>query len=227
MIVTVKGEHLRLMAEKVLMWEEARLIVVADLHLGKAASLQARGVPVPEVVVMDLQKIARVIERERPARVLFLGDWIHATDAWSPVLEDALQVFFASYPQVRFELVIGNHERGSLPRLARLPLRPYFENLQEGPFLFEHGHEKAPPSLQGLFVLRGHWHPVVEMRHGSTHLRLPCFWQTAGSLTLPSFGELTGGHPVRPGSGDRIYAVAGTEVVELPRKRVLPFHDQR
>ena len=33
---------------------------------------------------------------------------------------------------------------------------------------------------------------------------------------LPAFGEFTGGHVLRPSPGDRLFAVAGDRVCELP-----------
>jgi uncharacterized protein len=50
-------------------------------------------------------------------------------------------------------------------------------------------------------------------------LRLPCYWFGAEVGVLPAYGHFTGMHPIEPAVGDRIYAVAGDEVVAVPTPR--------
>ena len=67
------------------------------------------------------------------------------------------------------------------------------------------------------FVVAGHLHPCVSV-HGRARerLRLPCFHLGAQVLVLPAFGSFTGMHPVRHIDGDRVFAIAGDAVHEVP-----------
>jgi metallophosphoesterase superfamily enzyme len=47
-------------------------------------------------------------------------------------------------------------------------------------------------------------------------LRLPCFWQRDGLLTLPAFGEFTGGASIERETGDRVLAIAEQRLFEIP-----------
>lgn len=217
--IEIRGETLHLLPAKALYFPKRRLIGLADVHLGKAASLQSQGLPVPELAAMDLARIAELIEAYDPERVALIGDWIHAPTAWTRLLDTLLGEFFAAYPKVRFQLIVGNHERGSIERLKRAPLEIFQEEMREGPFVLSHGHEPVKP---GEFAIQGHIHPVVTIRRGPLHLRLPVFWWQSDSLTLPSFGELTGGYEIRPAARDRIFGVAGAELLEIPVKPASP-----
>jgi len=68
----------------------------------------------------------------------------------------------------------------------------------------------------GRPVLAGHVHPVVRPRSRcGTSLRCPAFIFGPSVGLLPSFGSMTGGHPVRPRPGDRVFAVGPDAVVEI------------
>ncbi|MBC7753171.1 MAG: DEAD/DEAH box helicase, partial [Moraxellaceae bacterium] len=47
MRLNLRGETLELLPEKAFLWVEKAMLVLSDLHLGKADSLQAQGVPIP------------------------------------------------------------------------------------------------------------------------------------------------------------------------------------
>ena len=47
------GEPLHLLPERALWWPAARVLFVADLHLGKAATYRALGQPVPAAALQS------------------------------------------------------------------------------------------------------------------------------------------------------------------------------
>ena len=53
---------------------------------------------------------------------------------------------------------------------------------------------------------------------GRQRERLPCFWLSGGGAVLPAFGDFTGLADVSPTEGDRVFVIAGTEVVEPARQ---------
>ena len=65
-----------------LFWAEQNLLVVSDLHLEKGSSFAARGVLLPPYdTVATLSRLAAVIARHDPRRVIALGDSFHDRDA--------------------------------------------------------------------------------------------------------------------------------------------------
>lgn len=82
MKLSLAGESVELMAEKALWWPAARTLFIADLHLGKAASFRALGQPVPSGTTQDnLDRLSALIDRHAAARLVFLGDFLHAAAA--------------------------------------------------------------------------------------------------------------------------------------------------
>ena len=65
--VNVAGETLWLLPERALWWPAQRVLWVADLHLGKAATYRALGQPVPSgTTLVNLQRLSQLIaQRER------------------------------------------------------------------------------------------------------------------------------------------------------------------
>ena len=70
-------------------------------------------------------------------------------------------------------------------------------------------------------MVAGHLHPCVRL-YGAANdsVRLPCFWQRDDLLTLPAFGEFTGGSPIAREAGDRVLAVADDRLIEIPSSDV-------
>ena len=83
----------------------------------------------------------------------------------------------------------------------------------EGPFALAH----HPIPVEGHYVLAGHIHPCVTVRgrgRGNRE-RLACFWFGRETAILPAFGEFTGCAEIAPASGDRVWVVAGSEVIAI------------
>ena len=79
-------------------------------------------------------------------------------------------------------------------------------------FAFRH----FPEETLGLYTLAGHVHPGVVMRGpGRQRLKLPCFTFGPRVGVLPAFGGFTGTAAGAPRSGDRVFAVADGEVLEV------------
>ena len=75
-------------------------------------------------------------------------------------------------------------------------------------------HEPAPD--HDGYVLAGHLHPNVTVRgRGRQALRLPAFVFGPSRGVLPAFSSFTGGGMYERAAGDRLYAVAGSDVLAL------------
>ncbi len=70
-----------------------------------------------------------------------------------------------------------------------------------------------------FYGIAGHLHPAVTVTgKGRLKETLPCFCFGPRAAILPAFGSFTGTQLIRPTSEDRIYVVAGDEVVEMQIK---------
>ena len=80
------------------------------------------------------------------------------------------------------------------------------------PFVLRH----EPAGAGEGYTLAGHVHPgIVLTGPGLQWERLPCFWLTPRRAVLPAFGSFTGFGPVSPEPNDRIYVIAGDEVLPV------------
>jgi hypothetical protein len=215
--IEAAGERLRLLADRALFWERESLLVLSDLHLGKAESLQGLGLPIPSGDhLTDLNRVAKLLRETRAQRVLILGDFIHQKRGVTDEILQALEKFFGFLPQIEFTLLMGNHEKGAKSVLEKLPMKLIEDDVLIFPFRFSHGHLEGEDRLSAeFFTIQGHIHPAVTLQEGSTRVRLPCFWLTESALTLPSFGSLTGGWNVKRGRKDRVFVTTGEKIFEF------------
>lgn len=204
------GERLELLAERAIWDPQRRVLLLADVHLGKAETFQAHGVPLPsDGDAGNLNRLLELAHRHRPGRVLVLGDLIHSRLG----LTGALRAKLAALPELLgcpLQLIGGNHERGSW--IEGLPQQP---SQALGPWWLSHEPESRP----GLLNLCGHLHPVALIGRGADRLRLPCFSYCPRHerLALPAFGDLTGGMSLA--RHERQWLVAEGAVLEVPRSR--------
>lgn len=222
--VSVAGAAVDLLPEGAAFLPEARTLLVADAHFGKAASFRALGVPVPSGTTADtLDRLEAALGRVAAARVVFLGDFLHSARGRSAGTLAALAHWRARRAGLAMTLVRGNHDAHAGDPPPELGLEVVAEPLPLAPFLLCHHPEPHP----GGYVLAGHLHPAVRLSGPARQrLTLPCFRFGAAVGVLPAFGSFTGRAvlPARP--GERLYALAGEAVVPVqaappqPRRRL-------
>ena len=205
----VAGERLLLLPQKAVYWPAAKMLVIADIHFGKAASFRARGVPVPRgTTTQNLAALDELMALHEVEHILFLGDFLHARAAHAPATLAAMLAWRGRHPGLKLTLVRGNHDRHAGDPAASLGIEMADEPHTVGPFAFCHH-----PDLEADgYVLAGHVHPVFVLATRFESLRLPCFLVGAARMVLPSFGAFTGGFPVVPGPGEQIFVTSGEAV---------------
>ncbi len=206
------GELLHLLPERALWWPAQRVLFVADLHLGKAATYRALGQPVPGGTTQEnLARLDALIEKHAPRRVVFLGDFLHAAQARTVLV--AVEAWRARHAGIAMTLVRGNHDSRAGDPPEALGIEVVDEPFLLGPFACCH----HPQVHATHFVLAGHLHPVCRLQgRGRDSVRLPCFASDEQQAVLPAFGEFTGGWLMEPALGRRFHAVGGSAVWALP-----------
>lgn len=211
--ITYAGHTVWLLPEHALWWPEGRVLFMADLHLGKAASYRALGQPVPSgTTTENLRRLSQLINHYQPGKLVFLGDFLHAAQARTASVLDQLKLWRQSHAQLDCTLVRGNHDSRAGDPPADLRIRVVDEAYIVGPFASCHHPQKHATHA----VLAGHTHPVVHLQGPARdRLRLPCFVFEGRSAILPAFGEFTGGHTVTAQAGVQLYAAGGDAVWQL------------
>ena len=213
--VTVNGETLLLDKAGAAWWPRTRTLIFADLHFEKGSSY-ARGrqfLP-PYDTRTTLLRMAQVVARRSPARIIALGDSFH-----DPFAAERLGVeergMLAALPG-HFVWITGNHDPHPPAWLGGAVMPEW----REGGLVFR--HEPRADAEPG--EVAGHLHPAATVAKYGRGVRRRCFVGDAMRLLLPSFGAYTGGLDVGDAAisglfGSRFHAfMLGEErVYAIPR----------
>jgi DNA ligase-associated metallophosphoesterase len=207
--VQVAGEPVLLLAQKALYWPRLKMLVVADIHFGKAASFRALGVPVPRgTTSQNLAALDALMAELEVAEIVFLGDFLHSRAAHAPATLKAMLEWRARHRGLKLTLVRGNHDRHAGDPAAALNIAMVDEPHSIGPFSFCHHPDLATPG----YALAGHVHPAFVLATRTDSVRLPCFVVGARRMILPSFGAFTGGYSVTPRADDAVFVTTGDAI---------------
>jgi uncharacterized protein len=214
-------QTLWLSPERCIYWEEQRLLLLADLHLGKTGHFRKAGIGVPQRLFKeDMQRLTALIQFFKPVSLLVVGDLFHSH---SNQEHDYFAQWRPHFPQLGIELVRGNHDILHNDFYDATDIRVHEKTWQVGPFLF--AHDATEPDIlpvqteaaEGPYIFSGHIHPGVLLSGmGRQSLRLPCFYFGAEYAVLPAFGKFTGTYPITPRKGDTVFAIVGQRLMELP-----------
>lgn len=206
--IELLNQTLMLSASKVAFWVEERMLIVSDVHLGKAAHFRKSGIPIPtEIHSQDLLKLDYLINKYQPVTVTFLGDLFHSdhNEEWS-----AFTVWLDRHKAIDTILVKGNHDILS-QHAYELPNLKIIDEWQLGPFHLTHQEVKS-----NFYNISGHVHPAIWLTGNARQgLRLPCFYFTERKAIFPAFGNFTGGYAIKPAKKSKIYAVAEDRIIAL------------
>ncbi len=208
--IQLLGQTLVLHPFKAIFWEEKQALLLADLHLGKAAHFRKEGIPVPaEVRQQNWDKLLSLLVDFKPRRVLFLGDLFHSR--YNAIWEEFVQLL-EQFEHISFELVKGNHDILPEGEYAKSPLILHEEPYDLAPFSLSH-HPMETVS-EGRYNLAGHIHPAVFLQSGRRlKVKLPCFHFGESRGILPAFGAFTGTAIVESRRQDRVFVITDNEVL--------------
>ncbi|CAN5802895.1 ligase-associated DNA damage response endonuclease PdeM [soil metagenome] len=200
-----RGNALTARASGSLWWPARRLLVVADLHLGRSERLARRGGALlpPSEGIETLDRLAAEVEELEPAHVLCLGDSFDdaACEAGlAPVERERLLVVMAGRDWI---WLAGNHDPAPIALGGR-----HLREVRLGPLTFRHAAEAGAACGE----VSGHYHPKARIVLKGRALTRRCFLRDERRVILPAFGAYTGGlwadHP-------SLAALMGAEAVAI------------
>jgi len=207
-IFKLKTEELIVDSDRALFWPKERLLIISDIHLGKAGHFRKHGLAIPQQVhLADLNRLSQLISEYNPLEVFFLGDLFHSDlNAEWAMFEDWLDDF----SNIRFTLVLGNHDVLDPSIYEKSPLHIIDEAIRP-PFSFSHEKITSP-----YYNLSGHIHPGVRLQGGARQgLSLPCFYFSVSFGILPAFGDFTGIAKITTRKNDILFVIAEDQIIEV------------
>lgn len=166
------------------------MLLIADVHLGKADTFRQFGIGVPQrVQESDLVRLEQLLQYFQPQRCVVLGDLVHGR-ILGPGTVQTWNDLVKSHPGTVFELILGNHDRNLQP--VDLTLQYVHKNLQiDGVYL---SHEPlTTPELSTHNSLNIHGHIHCAARVDGSKKKLPALAYLPPYLSMPAFSEFTAG----------------------------------
>lgn len=184
--IFIQEEIFTLTNQRALYWEKEKALIFSDLHIGKTAHFRKNGIALSNHVMKnDLERLSILIENFQPEKFIIVGDLLHAGNN-SDV--DEFCAWQNQYPDIKFCLVEGNHDRISKTLEKKLCLDSRSASLEIDDIAFVHDYDRSNSNFQ----ITGHIHPGFVINSPVKRIKLPCFAQTSKQLLLPAFSEFTG-----------------------------------
>ncbi len=203
MVIELRGIPFTLLHEKALYKQDEKLLIIADVHLGKASHFRKEGISISaQAQTADYNNLQTLFAKVHPEKVYFLGDLFHSTfnRDWHNFCD-----LIALFPQIRFTLVRGNHDLidHALFRNICIAVVDTIEDEQ-----FVYSHEPLVTVQNVKLNIVGHIHPgIVLSGAGRQSIKLPCFHITPELMILPAFGILTGLYSMPQNERTTIYGI--------------------
>ncbi len=212
MEVTIFNETFTLLPQRAIWWKKHKMLLLADMHLGKVNHFRKAGIPVPpKANDKNWETLVELVQITKPQRMVCIGDLFHShyNYDWELVGQ-----FTRAFTQLSFELVTGNHDILTNHQYSRSKIILHGEGLRVDSFLFS--HFPLEESLPGIYTISGHIHPGIQLSgRGKQKLMLPCFCFGELQGYLPAFGMFTGLSRIQPKKEDQIFAIANNDVIKI------------
>jgi len=212
-IVDAAGERLALLPSRTIWWKSASTLFVADVHLGRIASMRARGAALPAGSLEEtLRRLGKTLRQTDADRLVILGDLIEHCDGLTRSVVERVAESMLNWSAREILLVPGNHDL----QIDRLPPAWPIELINSGELLgpFCLSHTPGSSGDGSGFELAGHYHPMVRLEAAGDRMTRPCFAFGNAAAVLPAFHLVTNGVEMDP-SRRELFVVLQREVVSL------------
>lgn len=211
------GASLAALPSGALHWPSESVLVVSDLHFGKAIrAARTGGAALPPYEARDtLARLAADLDATGARRVICLGDSFDAAGLERHLPDADLRQLRSLQDGRDWVWIRGNHD----------PVPPdldgdQLETLGIGALTFRHIADPAE-----VAEVSGHYHPKARLRLRGRTLSRPCFLLDRDRLILPAYGTYTGGlrshDPVLSGlmRADALAILTGSKAMAIPMPR--------
>lgn len=190
MQIDVNGETLLLDCWGAAYWPAAETLVFADIHFEKGSAYARSGQLLPPYDTRTtIKKIASLMSRLRPRRVIALGDTFHDDGASGRLDGEECAAIASLVKGCDWIWVEGNHDPNPPTWLGGMVMAEF----AAGGLLFRH----EPSIFRARGEIAGHLHPAVSVHKHGIGVRRRCFLSDGDRLVLPAFGAYAGGLDTR------------------------------
>lgn len=217
--LTISEQAVELLPHRAVYLVHSQTLLVADLHLGKAAAYRRLGQPVPQGTTTEtLTRLSEALTIRPVKHLVILGDFLHSAHVHkAPQTLAAIAAWREQHSDLIVTLVRGNHDDKAGDPPIDLNIAVVNEPFSVDGFDCRHEQRLDRPPENQPFVFAGHTHPVVTIRgKGHDRLRLVCFVVGTQYCLVPAFGAFTGGYEHERLDGEILYAIAQDHVIALP-----------
>lgn len=207
-----------------------RILVIPDLHLGFERELAEKGIVIPSQTERIFTRLHKLLQRQKPDRLVFLGDIKHGTSIIQLQELKEIPRFFERLLKFvnKINIIPGNHDGGIerlLPENVELASSKGIV-LRDGrkKISLVHGHAWSDPeSFSCDEMIMGHHHFTIMLRDSSGLRSFEPVWLMArwdrakmAAAYLKSRGIRTGGDP--PGTFRKNFktSVKDTRIIVMP-----------
>ncbi len=212
---TINGSNFILHSNRTIFWEQEKILILSDLHLGKTGHFRKSGIAIPHAVMKeDMQRLVDAIQFFKPVQLIIVGDMFHS-------VENKEHELFLKWrndlAHIKIMLVRGNHDIVPDEWYKSAAVEVVDKIYKKDSIAFVHKIEDADEiMLQSCYFFSGHIHPAVSIRGlGKQSLRFPCFYFTKQFAVLPAFGKFTGTYLVEPAKNEKAFAVVNNSIMPL------------
>jgi DNA ligase-associated metallophosphoesterase len=211
---TINKNDFLLNSNRTIFWEQEKILILSDLHLGKTGHFRKSGIAVPAAVMKeDMQRFIAAIQFFKPLQVVIVGDLFHS------VANKEHELFLKwrnDLPHIPILLVKGNHDIVPDAWYKKAGIETIDMIWRKNNFLFVHEIEDAREEnvSEHDYFFSGHIHPAISIKGlGKQSLRFPCFYFTDNYAVLPAFGKFTGTYLLEPAKKDTTFVIVEDSVL--------------
>lgn len=213
--VAIGGKQLIADNSGALYWPSERTLLVADLHLEKGSSYAERGTMLPPYDTRQtLMRLAEVIDRYEPARVIALGDSLHDVGAAKRMSAGDLEILRIMQEDREWIWLTGNHD----PQIATSLGGRVCGEFEACGIALRH----QPAIGCATHEIAGHMHPAARLSMYGYSIRRPCFVGNGRRLVMPAFGAFAGGLNVLDDAFQPLFGNGGLAVWMLGQEGLYP-----
>jgi uncharacterized protein len=221
---TINQNNFILNSNRTVFWEEEKILILSDLHLGKTGHFRKSGIAVPAAVMKeDMQRFIAAIQFFKPLQVVIVGDLFHSVENKEHELFLKWRNDLGHVPML---LVKGNHDivpgewykKANIETVEKLWRKNNFTFVHQAPTISLPPVEGKVEDYGGDYIFSGHIHPAVSIKGlGRQTLRFPCFYFTKQYAVLPAFGKFTGTYLVEPTKKETAFAIVEDSVIKYKK----------